>query len=64
MSKRHSEDIVPGGFDRADTDKDERKCSDEFCEAGAKFVHMSMQPNHIDSDNRVFGGAAPDQPPA
>ena len=64
MSKRYSEDIVPRGFDRADTDKDQRKCSDEFCEAGAKFVHMSMQSNHIDSDNGVFGVTALDQPPA
>ena len=55
---------MPGGFDGADTDKDERECSDEFCEAGAKLVHIRCNQIRIDSDNGVFGGAALDQPPA
>jgi hypothetical protein len=55
---------VPSSFDRADPDKDERECSDEFCEAGAKLIHASIQSDHARSDNGAFGGAALDQPPA
>jgi len=51
MSKRYSEDIVPRGFDRADTDKDQRKCSDEFCQHGTELIHVLMQSDRSLSGN-------------
>jgi hypothetical protein len=43
VGKRDREGIVPGGFDRSDPNKNQRECSDEFGEAGAKLIHPAMQ---------------------
>jgi hypothetical protein len=32
MSERDGEHIVSSSFDRADAHKDQRECSDKFCE--------------------------------
>ena len=57
VSKRYAEHVVAGSFDRADSDKDQRKCSDEFSKAGAEFLHLLMQPNRLACDNVVVAEA-------
>jgi len=37
VSKGDSDDVVPGSFDCANPDEDERECSDEFSEQRAKL---------------------------
>jgi len=39
VSERDGEHVVPGSFDRADADKDQRECSDKFCKQWAKLGH-------------------------
>jgi hypothetical protein len=45
LSERDGEHIIPGGFDRTDGDKNQRECSDKFCEERTKFGHAWMQSN-------------------
>jgi hypothetical protein len=58
VSKGDSDDIVAGGFDGADTNEDQRECSDEFSEQRAKFSHDVMQSNCVRVDNSVRIGAS------
>src|SRR6266849_5090100 len=58
MSKCHGQNIVPGRFDRADSDKNQSECSDEFSEAGTKLIHAAMQSDCIDPDNALLKGHA------
>jgi hypothetical protein len=51
VSERDGEHILPGGFDRADADKNQRECSDKFCEERTKFGHAWMQSNPSRASN-------------
>ena len=54
VSKRDGDDVVPGGFDRADPDEDQRERSNEFSEQRAKFSHEVMQSDRFRVDNSVW----------
>jgi hypothetical protein len=43
VSQGDSDDVVPGGFDRANSYEDQRERSNEFGEQRAKFSHDVMQ---------------------
>ena len=58
VSKGDSDDIVPGGFDGADTNKDQRERSNKFGEQRAKFSHDVMQSDLFRVDNSVRIGAS------
>jgi hypothetical protein len=53
VSKGDSDDVVPGGFDCANPDEDQRECSDELSEQRPKFSHDVMQSDRFRVDNRV-----------
>jgi hypothetical protein len=54
VGKRDAQHVVAGSFDGADPDKDQRKCSNEFSEAGTEFIHLAMQSNWLCCDNVVI----------
>ena len=54
VSKGDGDDVVPGGFDRADPDEDQRERSNEFSEQRAKFSHEVMQSDRFRVDNSVW----------
>ena len=54
MRQRYAQDVVAGGFNRADTDEDESKCSNKFREPGTKFFHGIMRSNRAPPDNMVL----------
>ena len=58
VSKGDGDDVVPGGFDRANSYEDQRECSDEFGEQRAKFSHDVMQSDLFRVDNSVRVGAS------
>lgn len=58
VSKGDSDDIVPGGFDRANSYEDQRERSNEFGEQRAKFSHDLMQSDLFRVDNSVRIGAS------
>ena len=51
VSKCDGKGIITGSFDRADTDKNQRECSDKFCQERAKFGHAWMQSNQSRAGN-------------
>jgi hypothetical protein len=62
VSKGDSDDVVPGSFDCANPDEDERECSDEFSEQRAKFSHDVMQSDwfRVEQQCSKFGASHSD----
>jgi len=52
VRKGDAQDVVTGGFDGADPDKDQRKRANEFSEANTEFIHSLMQSNCPRCDKR------------
>src|SRR5438477_12797222 len=51
MRQRDREGVVSRRFDRADSDKNQRKGSDEFRDTWPKFFHLSSKSKRADNDN-------------
>jgi hypothetical protein len=65
MRQGYGENVMPGGFDRTDANKNQRESSDKFCNAGTKFIHPVMQTKQALTDNVVLPAAEIGaQPPA
>ena len=58
VSKGDSDDVVPSGFNRANSYEDQRERSNEFGEQRAKFSHDVMQSDLFRVDNSVRIGAS------